>query len=237
MKPSNRTIIADNLASIREKIDEAAQRSGRNGSDICLIAVTKYVDTELTRFVLEAGCQHLGESRPQLLWEKADALSELKPHWHMIGHMQRNKVRRTLPWLSCIHSIDSLRLLAALNDECERADLEVRGLLEINVSGDASKTGMPQGEAEQLVGQLNEYSRVRIIGLMGMASRSGDLASAQHDFARLRKVRDRLQELAGPELQLDELSMGMSHDFAEAIAEGSTMVRIGSSLFEGILPQ
>ena len=235
MELSQPTIIANNLASIQDKIDQAALRSGRASSEVCLIAVTKYVDAELTRMVIEAGCQNLGESRPQQLWEKAEVLSELKPHWHMIGHLQRNKVRRTLPRLSCLHSIDSPRLLKTLHDECERADLKVRGLLEVNVSGDEAKTGMSEDDAKRLMDQLGEVPRVQIIGLMGMASRDGNLQSAQRDFARLREIRDRLQTLAGSEIELRELSMGMSHDFAEAIAEGSTMVRIGSRLFDGIL--
>jgi pyridoxal phosphate enzyme (YggS family) len=235
MESSQRSIIAGNIASIREKIEQAAQRSGRTSDDVCLIAVTKYVGAELTRLVVETGCHHLGESRPQLLWEKAETLSDLKPNWHMIGHLQRNKVRRTLPWLSCLHSIDSPRLLTALHDECVRDNCEVRGLLEINVSGDASKTGMTEDDAKQLVGQLSAVPRVKVVGLMGMASRDGDLQSAQHEFAKLREIRDRLQTCTGSEIELRELSMGMSHDFAEAIAEGSTMVRIGSSLFEGIL--
>lgn len=234
MKPIQQKFIAENIASIQEEIEAAAQKTGRLGRDICLIAVTKYVDVDLTQMVLESGCRHLGESRPQQLWEKASALSSQEPNWHMIGHLQRNKVRRTLPSLSCIHSIDSLRLLASLDEECRRQGKEIEGLLEVNVSGDVSKTGMTEDDAKLLLDRRSEYPQVKLTGVMGMASRSGNLSTAQQEFSSLREIRDRLQSHGGADVKLDELSMGMSHDFAQAIAEGATMVRIGSRLFQGL---
>ena len=133
-------ILRANLASIRQRIAEAAQKSGRSGDDVTLVAVTKYVDASMTRTLVDAGCQVLGESRPQVLWDKGEALQDMNVEWHMIGHLQRNKVKRSLKYAALVHSIDSLRLMNAINDAAE-AGATVRGLLEVNVSGESAKHG------------------------------------------------------------------------------------------------
>jgi pyridoxal phosphate enzyme (YggS family) len=223
--------IAENVARVQGRIAAAAIRSGRTARDVALVAVTKYVSADLVRPLVAAGCCDLGESRPQQLWEKAAALVDLPIRWHLIGHLQRNKVRRTIPLVTMIHSIDSERLLQAVGEE---SPCLVPVLLEVNVSGEAAKGGFtPERVASQLE-QLAGIRNIRIRGLMCMAGLEGDLAAARRDFAALRQLRDRLRAACPAGASLNELSMGMSGDYEVAIEEGATIVRVGSALFEGV---
>lgn len=227
------TQLRENLDRVREKIAEAAKASGRAAEDVCLIGVTKYVDIETTRALYDLGCHDLGESRPQLLWSKSEAMADLSPRWHMIGHLQRNKTKRTIPLLSVLHSGDSLRLLKAANNDWPH-ETPLAALIEVNISGDAAKHGFTPSEIPAALRQIAALSRLKIVGLMGMASLEGGRDQAQADFAALRELRDSLRIDCPDEISLEELSMGMSHDFDLAIREGATMVRVGSTLFEGI---
>jgi pyridoxal phosphate enzyme (YggS family) len=230
--------IAENLAAVRGRIAAAAARSGRAADEITLVAVTKYVSADMVRLLVAAGCRELGESRPQALWEKAAALADLPVRWHMVGHLQRNKVRRTLPLVTMIHSIDSPRLLEAVDQEqgClpRREPARLPVLLEVNTSGEAAKGGFAPDDAERLLAELPRYPHVSVCGLMCMAALEGGLDEARRDFAALRALRDRLCGGCPPGVTLDQLSMGMSGDFPVAIEEGATIVRVGSALFEGI---
>jgi PLP dependent protein len=239
--------LGQNLANVRERIASAAARSGRPPEAIRLVGVTKYASIEVTRALVEAGLADLGESRPQALWDKAAALAELSVRWHLVGHLQRNKVRRTLPLVSLMHSIDSRRLLAAVEQELALANEAdgptsnpTRGkplpaLLEVNISGDAAKHGFQSSEVGSLLAELPKLKHVRICGLMAMAALEGGTDRARRDFAALRELRDQLQPLAPAGVTLDELSMGMSDDYEVAIEEGATIVRVGSALFEGVI--
>lgn len=227
------TRLRENLDRVRMAIADAAKASGRTPDDVLLIGVTKYVDLETTQALFDLGCHDLGESRPQLLWNKAEAMSHVSPAWHMIGHLQRNKTKRTVPLLSVLHSGDSLRLLKAANDDWT-ADAPLRTLIEVNISGDSAKHGFPPDEIEPALRQIAALSNLQIVGLMGMASLDGGRDQAQKDFASLRQLRDQLQSNCPDNISLGELSMGMSHDFDLAIREGATMVRVGSTLFEGV---
>jgi PLP dependent protein len=227
--------IAENLARVRDRVAAAARRSGRLAEAITLVAVTKYVSAEVAAAVVEAGCLDLGESRPQELWAKAAVLKHPEVRWHMIGHLQRNKIRRTLPLVHLMQSVDSPRILAALEEEAAAQQLTVPALLEVNVSGDSTKTGLPPEELDRVLEQAATLQHVLIRGLMGMASLEGDDAAARGDFARLRELRDRVRTtVPAHHVSLDELSMGMSGDFEIAIEEGATIVRLGSILFEGV---
>jgi len=227
--------IAQNLAAVRQRIAEAAGRCGRTAADITLVAVTKYVGLDEARALVEAGCRDLGESRPQQLWEKAVALGD-SPRWHLIGHLQRNKVRRTLPLVSMIHSADSPRLIAAIDEAAAELGRRVPILLEVNTSGEPAKGGFEPAAIEPFLPELAGFRYVAVRGLMCMASLEGGLDAAHRDFAALRTLRDRLRANCPPEIALDELSMGMSGDYEAAIEEGATIVRIGSALFEGVAP-
>ena len=225
-------LLASNLAKVRERIDSAAKRAGRSTEEIALVAVTKYVDPEIATALAEQGCLDLGESRPQELWHKVEACSNHAVRWHLIGHLQRNKVRRTLPLVHLIHSIDSLRLLEDLDQESATSGRRTSVLLEVNISGDATKHGFQPADIEQILHGTPAFSHLDVRGLMGMASREGDLSAARSEFRKLRLLRDQIRNTiswVGP-----ELSMGMSGDFEVAIEEGATIVRIGSLLFEGL---
>lgn len=234
--------IAANLAGVRERIAVAAEVSGRRADEVKLVAVTKYVGQAEIDALLAAGQFDLGESRPQSLWRRAAENERRAIRWHFIGHLQRNKARRTVALASLIHSVDSLRLLAALDEaaaEIEfaaarpvspRPPLEV--LLEVNISGDANKHGFAPADVEPTLETIAGLRHLRVRGLMTMAALEGDASVAERNFNDLRLLRERLQAVAPPNVRLEELSMGMSGDFEAAIRAGSTIVRIGSALFE-----
>lgn len=226
--------IEDNLALIRGQIATAANRSGRTADAVTLVAVTKSVPPDIARQLVEFGVADLGESRPQELWSKAHALSKDDVRWHLIGHLQRNKIRRTLSHLALMHSVDSRRLLVAIDEEARAIGRVAAVLLEVNISGDITKTGLPPDELGAILESAVRLPNVTVRGLMGMAALAGGHDAARRDFSRLRELRDRLARNAPPEISLAELSMGMSGDFEIAIEEGATVVRVGSALFEGI---
>ena len=201
--------------------------------DVTLIAVSKYVGLAEIEALLAAGCYELGESRPQDLWQKAESLRDRPVRWHMIGHLQRNKARRTLPLVTLLHAGDSWRLLEAASQTMQPTGRTLEVLIEVNVSGDATKTGLSPDEVEPLLPQIARLPQLRVCGLMAMASWR-DAGQARGDFVRLRALRDRLATCCPPEVSLAHLSMGMSGDFEVAIEEGATLVRVGSALFEGV---
>ena len=221
------TLLRENLARIEERIVAACGRAGRSRESVTLVAVTKSVTPEVAALLPALGVRDLGENRPQELWRKAEALPEPRfgVRWHFIGHLQRNKIERTVPLLTCIHSIDSVRLLDAL--EAHGTPLE--GFLEFNCSGEASKGGFAPDEVETLAQRIAALKHVRITGVMTMAAPLGeedDPEAARGSFAQLRAL--------GQRLGVPHLSMGMSGDFELAIEEGATHIRIGSTLFEGL---
>lgn len=226
-------VIAENLKQIEEKIDAACERAGRDRSTVRLIAVTKYAELDWVRALIDLGVTTLGESRPQQLVERAQQLDS-NIEWHLIGHLQRNKIRRVLPHVSIIHSVDSLRLTQAIDRIAGELNLRSQILLEVNVSCEATKDGWKTDELVSSIFELNVCQNVDIKGLMTMAPRMDDEAKTRQLFGRLRELAGQLGEGNGNRLNLNELSMGMSGDFECAIAEGATMIRIGSALFNGL---
>ncbi len=233
--------IGSNVAEVRERIAAACRQAGREPESVRLVAVTKYVAADVTRLVLEAGLADLAESRPQAVWAKAAALATAEPaaRWHLVGHLQRNKVRRTLPLLAMLHTLDSLRLLEAIAQETAgegavgQAVCEV--LVEVNLTADPGRSGLAVTDVPAVVRAAAAAPGVRLRGLMGIAGHPDSAAAdARRDFARLRELRDELAATLPDPGLLAELSMGMSGDFEAAILEGATIVRIGSALFEGI---
>ncbi len=231
-RPTKDRVLA-NYLEVVERIQAAASRSSRFSTEIQLIGVTKYVDATIARWLVEFGCSNLAESRPQILWEKAALLLDLQVNWHLVGHLQRNKAKRTLPLVATMHSLDSIRIFDQIQLEIVQRQVPLQLLLEMNVSGDPEKTGMLVSEGEKLLeawaSKLHEFPNLSIVGLMGMGSLQGGTDQARRDFASLRNMRDLWQNRYG--IQLSELSMGMSEDFEAAVEEGATMVRIGSVLF------
>lgn len=225
-------LLQHNLERLEARITDACQRAGRSRSEVTLVGITKYVDLETTQALHASGLQDLGESRPQALWEKAPSIPTAR--WHLVGHLQRNKVARTLPLVHLIHSVDSLRLMQALDEEAGKQNRTQDILLELHLTQEATKNGFAEEEWEQLPHHADLCRHLRVVGLMGMAALEGSLDDARSTFARMRELRDRWRSFFSPPHDLRHLSMGMTGDFVEAILEGATHIRIGSALFEGI---
>jgi len=228
--------LAENLAAVRQKIAQAAHAAGRSPGDVTLVAVTKRTPADWARQLVALGQADLGENYPQELWTKADALADLpQARWHLIGHLQTNKLKRTLPLVSMIHAVDSLKLLQAIATTLPSAPSLQKICLQVNISEEESKHGWSEAsiltEAETIA-DLVTRTGLPVTGLMTMAAWGTDAATARPAFARLRQLADLLKARTG--LPLTDLSMGMSGDFEAAIAEGATHVRVGSALFEGL---
>ncbi len=237
LEPRRLRIIQSNYVNLMDEVNQAIVAAGRAAEDVQVVGVTKYVDPPTAACLLAAGCTNLGENRPQSLWQKNDWLcaQPVQPpgvSWHVIGHLQRNKIKRTLPLIDLLHSVDSKRLVTALESELESTNRELDVLLEINITGEAAKTGLSIEDASPLLEHLRQSQRLRWVGLMGMASQDGGSSVWRRQFAALRQLRDAWQTQWG--IALPHLSMGMSGDFAEAIAEGATLIRVGTRLFAGV---
>jgi pyridoxal phosphate enzyme (YggS family) len=212
-------------------IEAACARAGRRPEEVTLVGVTKTVPVEVAAVMPSLGVNDLGESRPQELWRKAAAMPR-NVRWHLIGHLQRNKVQQTLWQAELIHSVDSLRLLEAVEAEAARQARQVNILLQVNASREASKHGFAPEEVPALASEINKISNIRVRGLMTMAAYDEGAEKARPTFALVRQLRDRLRAEVAPAHPLDHLSMGMSNDFEVAVEEGATLVRLGTVLFE-----
>jgi pyridoxal phosphate enzyme (YggS family) len=225
--------IAAHLSDIRAQISAAARRAGRDPLSIRLVAVSKTHPAGAVVDAVATGQTIFGESRVQ---EARDKIPACPPglEWHFIGHLQKNKVRQALPLFSFFHSIDSTSLAETMNRVAGETGVAAEGLLEVNVSGEATKHGFPSDELRREFPALAKLSHLRIRGLMTMAPYSDNPEDARPVFRALRELRDELQSAHA--CALPELSMGMSGDFEPAIEEGATLVRVGSSIF-GARPQ
>ncbi len=221
--------IVDNLSRIKDQIKEAILKAGRKGDEVKLIAVSKTKPMELIHQAFEAGQVDFGENRVQEMKDKEPELPEA--HWHLIGSLQRNKVKYIAPWIHLIHSVDSYRLLKEINKQGVKVERVIDCLLQMNISDEENKHGLQESEVKEILEGIEALPHVRIKGLMGMAEFTDDETVIRSEFQRLRKARERFKGLTHERIQLEELSMGMSGDFEIAIQEGSTMVRIGSSIF------
>lgn len=222
--------LSENLPRVREAIEAARERGGR-GQTVRLVAVTKGHPLAAVRAAAAAGIACVGENRVQELEEKRSS-GDAPPgvEWHLIGHLQRNKVRRALTLFDRIHSIDSLRLARELSAEAERAGAVVRGLIQVNVSGEESKGGFDGERALDRIAEVTGLPGLQCEGLMTMAPLTDDEQVIRATFVRTRELLERAQT-QGVGLVGAELSMGMSSDYAIAVEEGSTMVRLGTVLF------
>jgi pyridoxal phosphate enzyme (YggS family) len=232
---SNQTLelLKQRFAAVEARIASACRRAGRARSDVSLVCVTKQIGSAQAALLPGLGVLDLGENRPQELWRKATLLPKTV-RWHLIGHLQRNKIDRTLPLVHLIHSVDSLRLLDALEASASKLQREIPILLEVNVSREPSKKGFAPDALPSLADGLTSHRKVIIHGLMTMAALEEDPEKARPTFIALRKLAEELRGRVSPPHQLRELSMGMTNDFEVAIEEGATMVRIGSAFFANL---
>ena len=231
--PAELDRLRSNLAAMRDRIASAESRAGRQEGACRLVAVTKSVPAEIAAALLDLGQFDLGESRPEVFLAKKDALGAAAEaaRWHMIGHYQRRKIRDSVSHFALVHSVDTERLLAALDARGRDLDEAVEVLIQVNVTGEAAKQGFERDRLGPLWEAMERFPNVSVQGLMTMAPAGLESGALRRIFAELRSVRDRW---ACAERPLTELSMGMSGDFEEAVLEGAPLVRVGSSLFGGL---
>jgi pyridoxal phosphate enzyme (YggS family) len=237
------TKIAERIERVKETVASACARSGREPGDVKLVVVTKSADLEGIKTVVRLGLNHLGENRVQQLKRVSAQIAEFVQqegedtglpetiHWHMIGHLQRNKVRQVLPVTSLIHSVDTLRLAEEISAAGAKLDLCPRVLLQVNTSNEPQKYGVPVGAATHLAEQIETLPGLQLIGLMTMAPLTRNKDVIRTCFVRAREL---FYEIRGEKIvgrQFTELSMGMSSDYEIAIEEGATILRIGSAIF------
>src|SRR6266513_1340011 len=221
-------LIPENLEQVRERIAQAAAKSGRAIEEIELVAISKTHEAAKVREAAEAGQTLFGESRVQEARVKIPELpSNLR--WHFVGHLQKNKIRHALPLFELIHSVDSLALAQDINRIAEEDGLHPRVLLEVNVGGEGSKFGFTPEKLREDLENLLALPRLSILGLMTIPPIADEAEASRKHFVQLRELRDRLQTEF--HVDLAQLSMGMTQDFAVAVEEGATLVRIGTAIF------
>jgi len=226
--------VAENIARVRERIAAAARRAGREPSGITLMAVTKTFPPEFIGEAYAAGIRAFGENRVQEYASKVDALRSLADaEWHLIGHLQSNKASKAAELFSAVDSLDSVRLAEKLNGAAEGASKTLPVLIEINVGGEAAKSGVAAGseELEQILSGAAQWKNLAVRGLMTVPPYTEDPEGSRAFFRELRGIRDAIAARSLPAVSMDVLSMGMSHDFEVAIEEGSTCVRVGTAIF------
>jgi PLP dependent protein len=218
--------VAAKYEFIRQQINEACQKVNRSPKDVTLIAVTKYVSTERAMEAVAAGIINLGENRDEGLLEKWSVIKD-KPIWHFIGTLQTRKVKNIIDKVEYIHSLDRISLAEEIN---KRAGKKVKCLVQVNVSQEESKHGLTPEKVPSFIEQLQKFEHISVEGLMTMAPLTDDESLIRDCFRRLRMLRDQVQSCNLALAPCTELSMGMSNDFAIAIEEGATMIRIGTAL-------
>ena len=223
-------MIKDNVKRVMEEIARAAVSSGRNPEDITLVGVTKTVTYQQAKELMDAGVTNLGENRVQSLLEKYEHLKDA-PVWHLIGHLQTNKVKYIADKVSMIHSVDSLKLAEEIDRRFGKAGNVADILVQVNVSGEKSKFGIRPEDAFSFMESLSPLKNLRVCGLMTMAPKTDRPDDCRKFFYGLHKLSVDIRDKKYDNIYMSHLSMGMSGDFREAILEGATIVRIGSALF------
>ncbi|OGO78359.1 MAG: YggS family pyridoxal phosphate enzyme [Clostridiales bacterium GWB2_37_7] len=219
-----------NIAEIKEEINQICQSYGRNAEDITLIAVTKTVDTDKINYAVGCGIANLGENKVQEIMDKYDAVDR-NVKWHLIGHLQTNKVKYIIDKVELIHSVDSIKLAEEINKRAEKNNLIKDVLVQINVAEEDTKFGIDLEQAVDFVKSISEFENIRVKGLMTIAPYDLDPEGVRPVFRQLKKKFDELAQMNLPNTDLKHLSMGMSNDYKVAIEEGSNMIRIGTAIF------
>ncbi|MFX3674180.1 MAG: YggS family pyridoxal phosphate-dependent enzyme [Paenisporosarcina sp.] len=218
--------IAHNYHHIQKQIQKACERSGRPFSNVTIVAVTKAVSVQRTQEAVNAGLYHLGENRPEGLQEKKEAIQS-NATWHFIGSLQSRKVKQVIDTVDVLHSLDRISLAEEIQ---KRANKVIDCFVQVNVSGEEAKHGIPIEEIVTFVTALKPYDKIRVIGLMTMAPNTEDENVLRSVFSRLKNAQQFIAQYNYPHAPCTELSMGMSNDYEIAIEEGATYVRIGTAL-------
>ena len=221
--------IQENLKEIREKIRIAAVNANRNPEEIKLIAVSKTKPMSAILEAIDEGQMDFGENRPQEIVEKFPQASDV--NWHLIGQLQKNKVKHIIDKATLIHSVDSLSLADEIQKRAEKIDKIQDILIQVNISGESTKSGVSPEDAIQLCKQISNYSNIRIKGLMTISVRGMTYEENFELFSQLKKLAEQIARENIPNVSMEELSMGMTHDFDAAIAAGATLIRIGTAIF------
>lgn len=224
------TDIAANIEKIKQRIAAACARAGRDPHSVALMAVTKTVTTERILQAVDAGVTLLGENYVQEAREKHELLGG-RARMHLIGHLQTNKAKYAVRLFDCVHSVDRLELAQELDRRAKAVNRTLNILIEVNVSGEQTKNGVPTARAKELIYRIAGFENLLVRGLMTMAPYSDDPETSRPYFQALRNLRDDIAREEIPRVQMEELSMGMTDDFEVAIEEGSTIVRIGRAIF------
>lgn len=224
------SMVAENLAEVEKKVCEACERAGRSRDEVTLIAVSKTKPVSMIEELLPGGTRDFGENKVQELCEKYEVLPK-DIRWHLIGHLQRNKVKYIADKAYLIHSVDSLRLAEAISEEGVKKGVTVPILIEVNVAGEESKFGVTPEETESLVREIAKLPSIQIKGLMTIAPYVEDPEENRVHFSRLRQLSVDIREKNIDNVSMNVLSMGMTGDYQVAIEEGATMVRVGTGIF------
>ncbi len=222
--------IRKNLEIISKKIEMAAIKSGRKPEDITLVAVSKTVESQKILRAIDEGITELGENRVQELTKKYDIINR-DCNWHLIGHLQTNKVKYIVEKVKLIHSVDRYNLAVEINDRAKKIGKEINVLVQVNISGEQTKFGVAKNEARQLIRQIAGLENIRVRGLMTIAPFASNSEAVREVFSGLRKLSIDIEKENINNIGMEYLSMGMSNDFEVAIEEGANMVRIGTALF------
>ncbi|MGV4964476.1 YggS family pyridoxal phosphate-dependent enzyme [Priestia aryabhattai] len=218
--------VSENLEAVQQTIAEACKKVNRNREDVELIAVTKYVSTKRAAEAVDAGILHLGENRDEGLLEKYESIGE-KATWHFIGSLQTRKVKNVIDKVDYIHSLDRLSLAKEID---KRAEHRIKCFVQVNVAEEQSKHGLAVEDVIPFIQSLEAFANIQVVGLMTMAPHTDDESLLRSCFKGLKKLQNRIQELNLPYAPCTELSMGMSNDYAIAIEEGATFIRLGTTL-------
>lgn len=219
------------LTEVAQRITTAAGKADRNPSNIRLVAVSKTVNAERLREAIKAGVKIIGENYIQDARKKFSALGDLSVEWHFIGHLQRNKAKYAVRIFDLIHSVDSARLADEINNQADKINKIQPVLIQVNLAGETTKSGIDPGKAEKLVRHISILPHLSLQGLMTMPPYFNAPEKVRPYFKQLRLLRDRIGEMAINNVRMDELSMGMTGDFETAVGEGATLVRIGTAIF------
>ena len=221
--------LKERLDGIRERINKAAEKSGRSGKDITLVAVTKTYEADVINEAIELGVTDIGENKVQEILRKYDSVKPVR--WHLIGHLQSNKVKYIIDKVSMIHSVDSIHLMDEIERQAEKKNKTMDILIQVNISGEESKFGIKPEDVYEILEYASKLKYVKVRGLMTILPKDDNKMNLKLHFVNIKRLSLDISEKKYDNICMDYLSMGMSGDFEEAIMEGSDMVRIGSAIF------